>query len=54
MPIILTIQEAENRRILVKSKPKGNSSQDTFCKNNHKKRLVELAQGVSPEFKPQY
>jgi hypothetical protein len=44
-PIILSIQEAEIRRITVKSQPGQNPSQ---------KGAGGMAQGVGPEFKPQY
>jgi hypothetical protein len=51
-PVILATQEAEIRRITVRSQP-GKIVRETLSqkKKNHKKGLV---QNVGPEFKPQY
>jgi hypothetical protein len=51
-PVILATQEAEIRRITVRSQP-GQIVRETLSqkKKNHKKGLV---QNVGPEFKPQY
>jgi hypothetical protein len=49
MPVILA-QEAEIRRISVQSQP-GQISRETLSLN---KRVGGVAQGVGPEFKPQY
>jgi hypothetical protein len=56
--VILATQEAEIRRIVVRSQPWANSSQDPVSTNTHtKNRAVGLAQMVEqawvPEFKPQ-
>jgi hypothetical protein len=53
-PIILATQEAEIRRIVVRSQPGANSSQDPISKKPNTKRTGRVAQGVGPEFKPQY
>jgi hypothetical protein len=56
MPVILVTQEAEIRRIPVWSQPRANSSRDPISKK--KKKITKegggVAQGVGPEFKPQY
>jgi hypothetical protein len=58
MPVILAIQKAEIRRITVGSQPRQivheTLSQKKKKKKNPKKRPVGVAQGVDPEFKPQY
>jgi hypothetical protein len=54
MPIILTTQEADIRRILIQSQSRANSSRDPISKNLSQKRASGVAQGVVPEFKPQY
>jgi hypothetical protein len=57
MPVSLATQEAQIRRITVQSQPRANSSQDPISKKKKKpsqKRAGEVAQGVGPEFKPQY
>jgi hypothetical protein len=41
MPVLLTTQEAEIRRIIVSSQPQENRSGDPISKKNHKKRQVE-------------
>jgi hypothetical protein len=54
MPAILATQEAEIRRIPVQSQC-GKIVQDIlFRKNPSQKRAGGEAQGVGPEFKPQY
>jgi hypothetical protein len=40
-PVILAIQEAEIRRIIVQSQPLANCLRDPISKNHHKKGLVE-------------
>jgi hypothetical protein len=49
-PVILATQEVEIRRIMVRSQPQASSLQDP----SQKKRAGRVAQGVGPEFKPQY
>jgi hypothetical protein len=54
MPVILATQEAEIRRITVQSQT-GQIAHETISqKKNHKKRDGGVAQGLGPEFKPQY
>jgi hypothetical protein len=51
MLVILATQEAEIRRISVGSQP----GRDPISKKtHHNKRTGRVAQGVDPEFKPQY
>jgi hypothetical protein len=53
-PVILAIQEAEIRRVTVRSQP-GQIIRETLAqKPLHKNRAGEMAQGESPEFKPKY
>jgi hypothetical protein len=63
MPIILATQEAESWRSVVQSQPRqivretvwgGWGRKKKKKKNHHKKRAGGVAQGVGPEFKPQY
>jgi hypothetical protein len=56
MPVIIAIQEAEIRRIVVQSQPWANSSWDPIPlkKNPSQKRTGGVAQGIGSEFKPQY
>jgi hypothetical protein len=54
MPIILATQEAEIRRIEVRSQPKQIVHKTLSQKNSSQKMAGEVAQGVGPEFKPQY
>jgi hypothetical protein len=54
MLIILATQEAEIRRIMVLSLPGQIVCQTLSQKTYHKKRAGGVAQGVGPEFKPQY
>jgi hypothetical protein len=54
-PVILATQEAEIWRITVGSQPRQISSQDPISKIPDTKRyFCGVAQGVGPEFKPQY
>jgi hypothetical protein len=54
MPVILAIQEAEIRRIMVQSQLR-QIVQETLCPNTlHKNRAGGMAQGEGPEFKPRY
>jgi hypothetical protein len=55
MPVILATQETEIRRIEVPRQP-GQIVQVTLSQKNHhrRKRAGGVAQGVNPEFKPQY
>jgi hypothetical protein len=53
-PITLATQEAEIKRIKVQSN-QANSLRDPILKKaHHKTRAGRVAQGVDPEFKPQY
>jgi hypothetical protein len=55
MPVILASQEAEIRRIMVQSQPLQMVHETLFQKKPiTKKRTGGVAQGVGPEFKPQY
>jgi hypothetical protein len=52
--LILATQEAEIRRIMVRSQP-GQIVQETYLeKAHHKNRAGGVTQGEGPEFKPQY
>jgi hypothetical protein len=54
MPILLAIQEAEIRRITVRSQP-GQIVPETLSQKNPSQKITgRVAQGVGPEFKPQY
>jgi hypothetical protein len=54
MPVIPATQEAEIRRIMVRSQL-GNTVHETLSqKTLHKNRAGGVAQGEGPEFKPQY
>jgi hypothetical protein len=53
MPVILATQEAEIRRIVVWSQPRQIVCETLYWKNPSQKRAGGVAQGVSPEFKPQ-
>jgi hypothetical protein len=48
-PVILATQEAEIKRIMVRSQPG-----QTACETLSQKRAGVVAQGIGPEFKPQY
>jgi hypothetical protein len=54
MPIVLATQEAEIRRITVPSQPGQTVREILSQKYPSQKRAGEVAQGVGPEFKPQY
>jgi hypothetical protein len=54
MLVILSTQEAEIRRIAVQNQPGQIVPETLFQKNPSQKRASGVAQGVSPEFKPQY
>jgi hypothetical protein len=58
MPVILTAQEAEIRRIVVQSQPRhkpGKTVHETLSRKNfHKNRAGGMAHSEGPEFKPQY
>jgi hypothetical protein len=54
MPVILTTQEAEIRRITVRSQPGQIVCKTLSRKNPSQKRTGGMAQGIGPEFKPQY
>jgi hypothetical protein len=55
-PVILTTQEAEIRKIMVRRQLGQLSLQNYLKKTHHKKGASAggVAQGVGPEFKPQY
>jgi hypothetical protein len=55
MPVILATQEAEIRRIVIRSQP-GQIVHETLSQKNPslKKVAGRVAQGVGPQFKPQY
>jgi hypothetical protein len=53
-PVILATQKAEIRRIIIRSQPLANSLRDPVSKIPIHKRAGGMAQGVDPEFKPQY
>jgi hypothetical protein len=54
MPIILATQEAEIRKIMVQNQSRQIVSKTLCQRNPSQKRSGEVAQGVGPEFKPQY
>jgi hypothetical protein len=54
MPIILATQEAEIRRIVVRSQLGQIVRETLFQKNPSQKRDDGVSQGEGPEFKPQY
>jgi hypothetical protein len=53
-PVILPPQEAEIRRTAVRSQPGQIVQENSISKNLSQKRAGGMAQGVGPEFKPQY
>jgi hypothetical protein len=53
-PVILATQEAEIRRIMVRGQSGQIVREILSRKTLHKKRADGVAQGVGPEFKPQY
>jgi hypothetical protein len=54
MPVILASQEAEIRRIKDRSQPRQIVHETQSRKHPSQKRAGGMAQGVGPEFKPQY
>jgi hypothetical protein len=52
--VILATQEAEIRRIVVRSQTGQIVQRLYLIKTHHRKRAGEMAQGEGPEFKPQY
>jgi hypothetical protein len=54
MPVILAIQEADIRRIMVQSQPEELVRKTLSQKTLHKNRAGRVAQGEGPEFKLQY
>jgi hypothetical protein len=54
MPVILATQEAEIRRIMVRSQPRQIVHETLSRKNPSQKRVGGVAQSEDPEFKPQY
>jgi hypothetical protein len=55
MPVILATQEAEIRKIIVQSQHEKLVLETPIWKKyHHKKRAGGVAQGIGPEFKPQY
>jgi hypothetical protein len=53
MSVILAIQEAEIRRVAVQSQY-GETVCESLSKNPSQNRAGGVAQGVGPEFRPQY
>jgi hypothetical protein len=54
MPVILATQEADVRWMEVRSQPSQVVPRDPILKNSSQKSAGGVAQGVGPEFKPQY
>jgi hypothetical protein len=54
MPVILATWEAEIRRIAVPSQPRQIVHETLSQEKPSQKRAGGMAQGVDPEFKPQY
>jgi hypothetical protein len=54
MPVILATQEAEIRRITVGSQPRQIVFETLPQRKPSQKKTGGVAQGVGPEFKPQY
>jgi hypothetical protein len=54
MPVILATQEAEIRKIMVRSQPRQIVQKLLFQKISITKRADRVALIASPEFKPQY
>jgi hypothetical protein len=54
MPIFLATQEADIRRIAVRNQPRQIVRETLSRKNPSQKRAGGVAQGIDPEFKPQY
>jgi hypothetical protein len=53
-PVILATQEAEIRRIVVQGQPKQRVPNTLSQKHPTERRAGGVAQGIGPEFKPQY
>jgi hypothetical protein len=53
-PVILTTQDVEIRRILVRSQPRQTVHEILSQKLLHENRSGGVAQGESPELKPQH
>jgi hypothetical protein len=53
-PVIPATQEAEIRRIIVRSQPRKIVHETLSLKYPSQKRVGGVAQGEGPEFKPQY
>jgi hypothetical protein len=54
MPVILAAQEAEIKRITIQSQPRQIVCETLSLKKSQIKGAGRVAQGVGPEFKPQY
>jgi hypothetical protein len=54
MPVILAIQEAGIRRIVIRSQPGQIVCKTLSQKNSSQKRADRVAQDVGSEFKPKY
>jgi hypothetical protein len=54
MPVILATQEAEIRRVAVRSQPGQIIHETVSQKNSSQKRAGRVAKGIGPKFKPQY
>jgi hypothetical protein len=54
MPVVLATQEAEIKKIIVHSQPGQIVLEVLFQKTPSQKRAGGVAQGLGPEFKPQY
>jgi hypothetical protein len=52
-PVILVTQEADIRRISVRTQPRQKVRENLWQTTLHKNRAGEVAQGEGPEFKPQ-
>jgi hypothetical protein len=53
-PLILATHEAEIRKIVVRSQPRQIVHKSLSRERSSQKRAGGVAQGVGPEFKPQY
>jgi hypothetical protein len=54
MPVILATQEAVIRRTVVQNQPGQIVDKPYLEETHHKERAAGVAQGIGPEFKPQY
>jgi hypothetical protein len=54
LPVILATSEAEMRRLKVQRQPGQIVCETPILKNPSQKRASGVAQGIGPEFKPQY